>query len=150
MGKHVESSKKISLKPSAASHNSVSWYTDIDASLEHSLSGRSLYYKGPTLQKIILVFGAPSLLCGSWVSNMVSGIQISPHVKIIFRPLVDWGLSYTVGAFLCQASDQLFFRQVYPNHICVEWPYTYFLLNYLRVVWWHWISLSLNTLVYIP
>ena len=44
---------KNSLKPNAASHNNASWYTDTDVFLEHSPSGGSLYYKGPTLQKII-------------------------------------------------------------------------------------------------
>ena len=55
-GKHVERVfKKISRKPNAASHNNASWYTDKDGLLEHPSSGGSLYYKGPALQKIILV-----------------------------------------------------------------------------------------------
>ena len=45
--------KKMSLKPNAASHYNTSWYTDTDGFLEHLPSGESLYYKGPTLQKII-------------------------------------------------------------------------------------------------
>ena len=49
--------KTNSLKPSTASHNSASWYTDTDGFLEHSPSKESLYYKGSALQKIIL--GAP-------------------------------------------------------------------------------------------
>ena len=41
----------------------VSWCTDTEGTLEHSPSGRSLYYKGPALQKIILgYFGSP-LVC---------------------------------------------------------------------------------------
>ena len=51
-----ESSKKNSVKPNTASHNNTRWYTDTDGFLEHSPSwgiGRSLYYNGPTLQKII-------------------------------------------------------------------------------------------------
>ena len=36
-----------------------SWYTDTDGFLDHSPSGRSLYYKWSTLQKIILVFWGP-------------------------------------------------------------------------------------------
>ena len=44
---------KSSLNPDAASHNNASWDTDSDGFLEHSLSGESLYYKGPTLQKVI-------------------------------------------------------------------------------------------------
>ena len=56
MGKCVERDfKKLKLK--AASHTTTSWYTDTDWFLEHSPSGGDLYYKGPTLQKIILVFG---------------------------------------------------------------------------------------------
>ena len=58
MGKCVERVFKIKLpKPSAASHNSASWYTDTDKFLEYSPGGGSLYYKGPALQKIILFFG---------------------------------------------------------------------------------------------
>ena len=38
MGKYIEGVfKKNSWKPSAASHNNASWYTDTDGSLEHSL-----------------------------------------------------------------------------------------------------------------
>ena len=48
-----KSSKKNSLKPNPVSHNTTSRYTDTDGFLEHSSSGGSLYYKGPTLQKII-------------------------------------------------------------------------------------------------
>ena len=40
---------------SAASLNIISWYNDTDEFLEHSPSRGSLYYKGPTLQKVILV-----------------------------------------------------------------------------------------------
>ena len=54
-----KSSKKNSWKPNAASHNSTSWYTDTDGFLEHSPSRESLYYRGPTLQKIILDFWSP-------------------------------------------------------------------------------------------
>ena len=49
-----ESSKTNSLKPNSASHNNANWYTNTDGFLEHSPSGGSLYYKGPTLQRIIL------------------------------------------------------------------------------------------------
>ena len=57
MGKCVERCfKKNSLKPNTASHNNASWYTDTDEFLELSPSGRSQYYKGSTLQKIILGF----------------------------------------------------------------------------------------------
>ena len=59
-----ESSKKNSLRPNAASHNNASWHTDTNVFLEHSPSGGSLYYKGPALQKVILVLGGSSpLLC---------------------------------------------------------------------------------------
>ena len=57
MGKCIERVFKTnSLKPSAPSYNNASWYTDTDGFLEHSCSRGSLYYKGPVLQKIILVF----------------------------------------------------------------------------------------------
>ena len=62
MGKHVERGfKKNSLKPNTASHNNASWYTDTDGFPEHPPSRGSLYYKGPTLQKIIVDFGGPPL-----------------------------------------------------------------------------------------
>ena len=51
--------EKTSLKLNAASHNNTSWYTDTDGFLEHSPSRESLYYRGPTLQKIILDFWSP-------------------------------------------------------------------------------------------
>ena len=51
-----ESSKKQSLKPSAASHNNASWCTDTDGFLEHSPSRGSLYSKGSALEKVILCF----------------------------------------------------------------------------------------------
>ena len=51
--------EKSSLKLNAASHNSASWHTDTDGLLEHSPSRGSLYYKGPTLQKIIPFSGDP-------------------------------------------------------------------------------------------
>ena len=49
-----KSLQKNSLKPNAASHNNTSWYIDADGYLGHSPSGGSLYYKGPTFQKISL------------------------------------------------------------------------------------------------
>ena len=58
MGKHTESLQKgNSLKPNTASHINTSWYTDTYGFLENSPSGGSLYFKGPTLQKIIPVLG---------------------------------------------------------------------------------------------
>ena len=60
MGKYMERVfTKNSPKPNAASRNNASWYTDTDEFLEYSPSGGSLYYKGPALQKIILVFWVP-------------------------------------------------------------------------------------------
>ena len=50
------SSKKNSLKLNTASHNNASWYTSTDGTLERSLRRGSLYYKRPTLQKILPVF----------------------------------------------------------------------------------------------
>ena len=61
-----KSSKKISLKPNAVSHNNTSWYTDTDGFLEHSPSRGSLYYKKIitifALQKIITIFWEGALL----------------------------------------------------------------------------------------
>ena len=55
--------KKNSLKPNTTSHNNARWYTDTDGFLEHSPSRGSLYYKGPTLQKIIPgFFGSPLII----------------------------------------------------------------------------------------
>ena len=66
-----ESSKKNSLKLNSASHNNTSWYTDTDGFLEHSPSGGSLYYKGPSLQRIILFFGGSlcKYICTTSLSN---------------------------------------------------------------------------------
>ena len=50
---------KHSLKLNATSHHNASWYTDTDVFLEHSPSRGSLYYKRPTLQKMIPVFWGP-------------------------------------------------------------------------------------------
>ena len=65
MGKCIGSLNKNLLKLNAASHNHPSWYTETDGFLEHSLNGGSLYYKGPTLQKLIpgFSFGPPSYNC---------------------------------------------------------------------------------------
>ena len=56
-----ESSKKNSLKPNAASHNDASWYTNTDGFLKYSPSEGSLYYREPTLKKLIPVLGGPPL-----------------------------------------------------------------------------------------
>ena len=61
MGKHVESSKKNSPKPNAASHNNASWYTDTDGFIEHSPTRGSLY-KGPIFPKIIPAFFVSPLI----------------------------------------------------------------------------------------
>ena len=69
--------KKNSLKPNAASHNNTSWCTDADGFLEHSPSGGSLFYKGPTLQKIILGFGgSPSYI---FANTSVLGFRQTPR-----------------------------------------------------------------------
>ena len=44
-----EASKKHTAKPSTASHNTTSWYTDTDGFLEHSSSRGSLPYKGASI-----------------------------------------------------------------------------------------------------
>ena len=58
MGKHAESAspQRSSLKRSAASHTTTSWRTDTDGFLEHSPTKKSLYFKGPALQRIITGF----------------------------------------------------------------------------------------------
>ena len=62
--------QKPSLKLNTASQNRASWYTDTDGFLEHSPRGGSLYYKGPTLQKIIPVFEGSLLLCVYDIGNL--------------------------------------------------------------------------------
>ena len=63
MGKCTEREfRKNSLRLNTASHNNASWYSDTDGSLDHSPNGGSLYYKGPALQKIILVLGGSLLI----------------------------------------------------------------------------------------
>ena len=54
-----KSLQKNSLKQNAASHNNASWYTDTDGFLEHSPSGRSLYYHDPSLKIILVIFLDP-------------------------------------------------------------------------------------------
>ena len=60
--KHLQKNS-LKLNASTASHNNASWYTNTDGFLEHSPSGGEythLYYKGPTIQKIIPVVWAIS------------------------------------------------------------------------------------------
>ena len=52
--------QKNSPKSNAASDNNASCYTDTCGFLEHTPSGGSLYYKWPTLQKIIPLGGGVS------------------------------------------------------------------------------------------
>ena len=83
VGKHVERVfKKILLKPNAASHNNASWYTGTEGFLEHSPSRGSLYYKGPTPQKIIPVF--------SWGSPLYTTVTI-PEMFLRINDLVVAG-----------------------------------------------------------
>ena len=49
--------QKNSLKLNAASHNNTSSYTDSAGFLEHLPSWESLYYQGPTFQKILPFLG---------------------------------------------------------------------------------------------
>ena len=72
-----KSLQKNSLKPNTASHNNASWYTDTDGFLEYSLSKGSLYYKGPTLQMIILGFWASWV--GTWELYHYEGLCISQN-----------------------------------------------------------------------
>ena len=58
----------------------VSWVTDTDGSLEHSPSGGSLYYKGPTLQKIIRGgFGGPFLIVTEYQLHLESHSRAWGH-----------------------------------------------------------------------
>ena len=93
MGKCVERDfKKLKLK--AASHNTTSWYTDTDWFLEHSPSGGDLYYKGPTLQKIILVFGGSLLVYMQYYYySDLKKKEILSHVTIWMNNLKDTMLS---------------------------------------------------------
>ena len=77
--------KNNSLKLNTASHNNASWYTDTHGFLEHSSSRGSLYYKGPTLQKKIPVWGEfpPCILAKSY-------FIISVYVS---RQCEDWPFS---------------------------------------------------------
>ena len=62
-----KSLKKKSLKLNAASHNNASWYTDTDGFLKHSPSEGILHYKGPVLQKIMVIF---------WVSPHIQHLTL--------------------------------------------------------------------------
>ena len=73
--KAFECSKKNSLKPNTASHKNASFYTDTDGFLEHSSSGGNLYYKGPSLQKVIPGFGVSPLI------QVKTHSTVSPHGK---------------------------------------------------------------------
>ena len=79
---NVLSLQKNSLKLNTASHNSASWYTDTGGFLEHSPSVRSLYYKGPALQKIILFWGEgpPSYTYETITKIKIINISITPKV----------------------------------------------------------------------
>ena len=65
------------MKPNAASHNTSCALTDTDGFLEHSPSRGSLYYKGLTLQKIILVLGGPPSYI---ISYFLVHISINGHL----------------------------------------------------------------------
>ena len=94
--------KKNSLKPNTTSHNNTSWYTDTDGFLEHSPSMVSLYYRGPTLQKIILFWADPPLVGTShkylsfydWLISLSimssKFIHVAEHVRISFLRLNDF------------------------------------------------------------
>ena len=69
-----EYSKKNSLKLNAASQN-TSGNTDTDGFLEHSSSRGSLYYKGPSLQKISPLKGSPLYMELQKSSNSNSDLE---------------------------------------------------------------------------
>ena len=91
IGKHVERVfKKNSLKLNAASHNNASWCTDTDGFLEHSPSGGSLYYKGPTLQRIILGFGGfPKDYC-YYMILMIKPYKAWKKIKLILNIVISF------------------------------------------------------------
>ena len=76
-------SKRNSLKLNAASHYHASWRTDTDGVLEHSPSAGSLYYKGPSLQKVIPVFWGPSSQARKeWALNLTVVKKIMPPQRL--------------------------------------------------------------------
>ena len=85
-GKCVESSKKFSLKPNAASHTTTSWCPDTDGFLEHSPSRGSLYFKGSALQKLIPVLGSPPSYIHSILSifkwHIVHSVTLSTFIML--------------------------------------------------------------------
>ena len=86
MGKRVEKNfqkKKKSLRPNAASYNNASWYTDTDRFLEYSLSRGSLYYKGTTLEKIILFWGGTPCIVGIILRYIQIPNHYIVHMKLI-------------------------------------------------------------------
>ena len=83
MGKCIESLEK---KFTEASHNlsqQCHWDTDTDGFLEHSPSRGTLYYKRPTLQKIIRVF---------WVPHHTHGMNLCCWC-LVFNPALSTGPS---------------------------------------------------------
>ena len=90
--KWVKSPEKNSLKPNAASHNNASWYTGTDGFLKHLPSRGSLYKKGSTLQKIILILGAPPHFF--YMYKIVNIYKISQ----LFNPFIS---SCTLWLFPC-------------------------------------------------
>ena len=69
--------KKSSLKLNTASHNNASWYTDTGGFLEHSPSWGSLYSKEPALQKIILVWGGPTLVIKQYLVLRATSVKLN-------------------------------------------------------------------------
>ena len=88
-----ESSKKFTEAEHSLSQQHQLVYTDTDGFLEHSPKGGRLYYKGSTLQKIILVVlgGCPPLY-----SFSCSFIELS-------QPIICWLI-------------KLFKNQLYADH----------------------------------
>ena len=82
----------MSLKPNAASHYNTSWYTDTDGFLEHLPSGESLYYKGPTLQKIIRGGGLGPLSDIKHFAQCLAHSELSISVSYYSRELWAWVL----------------------------------------------------------
>ena len=78
------------MKLNTASHNNASWSTDTDGFPEHSPTSRqSLYYKGLTLQNIILCFLAVSLCILIWllifISNLLWAKKTDGKARKVFK-----------------------------------------------------------------
>ena len=97
MGKRIEKVFKKFAEANTASHNTAKWHTDTKGFREHPPSGGSLYYKGPTVLKIILVsFGYPLVHHHTQIHKHIQIYrylnmhrQFSNQVSILVPPLLS-------------------------------------------------------------